>query len=129
MASIGNVRVTRAGIIFIIVVVVLGILVFAGVSIVKQRGEQVRRDEAAKIAGDTLEKESQEPIAIAEGVQSQAVTSTAESESSSATTSDATASSTQLPETGVELVNVMVIAVLAGVATYFVALRRTVREL
>jgi len=126
MASIGNVRVTRAGIIFIIVAIVLAIVVFASVSFVKQRGEQVRRDEAVDIAQQNLENEAQTPIAIAEDGESIETTSPPAEESASATSGSNTG---ELPQTGPELINVIVIALLAGAATYYVASRRAVREL
>lgn len=52
----------RSSIVFIIVTIVLAIGVFTTIWFVQQRGEQVRRDEAAKIAQQNLEEQSKTPV-------------------------------------------------------------------
>ena len=54
MTLFGGWRITRAGILFIVGVLVLGAIVTGGIFLVKNHGEAVRRDEAIKIAEQTL---------------------------------------------------------------------------
>ena len=153
MARFSGARITRAGIIFIIGIVVLAGLVFGGVMIAKNRGEQVRRDEAIKIAEQTL-KDQSEAIATGavdgktpETTGSTGTTGTTGSAGSTgstgstgsvgtngvvATTGTATTgtATTQLPATGptADLGRLASVAILAVSIAVYVASRRTVQR-
>lgn len=147
MAGFSGARITRAGIIFIIGIVVLAGLVFGGVMIAKNRGEQVRRDEAIKIAEQTL-KDQSEAIAT-EAVDGTTPETTGSTGSTSptgstgstgsvgtngvvATTGTATTgtATTQLPATGptADLGRLASVTILAVSIAVYVASRRTVQR-
>ena len=131
MAMFSGWRITRVGILFVIGVLVLGGLVFAGVSLVKQRGEQVRRDEAVKIAEQNLKNES-ESVPASEGATSGAAPAeSAEDNKPAATSTVATTggTSTELPQTGLEGVgSILAVTALSLSVAFYVASRRAVRE-
>lgn len=52
------VRITRAGVGLTIGIIILALVVLGGLYLVKQRGEQARRDQAVKIAEQNLESQS-----------------------------------------------------------------------
>lgn len=52
------VRITRAGVGLTIGVIILGLAVLGGLYLVKQRGEEARRDQAIQIAQQNLESQS-----------------------------------------------------------------------
>jgi len=130
MALFGGRRITRAGILFIVGVLVLGALVTGGIFMVKSQGEAVRRDEAIKIAEQTLKDQSEvatQSVNTPESTETDAESASAGSDGVVvATTTDAET----LPETGPEalqgLGQFVIIAVLAfSVATYISSRRAT----
>jgi len=122
MAMLGGWRLTRAGILFIVGVIVLGVLTFATVSFIVQRGEQARRNEAVEIASQQLEEQS-EPIA-SESDRTENTPSEENTESEASTTPQPT----NLPETGSELGGVLAMSALALSVAFYVTSRRAVRE-
>lgn len=123
MALFGGRRITRAGILFIVGVLVLGALVMSSIFMVKNHGETVRRDEAIKVAEQTLKDQSEvatQPVNTPEPTETDAESASAGTDGVVvATTTDAET----LPETGPEalqgLGQLVIIAVLAfSVATY-----------
>lgn len=115
-------RPTRTGIIFIVVTVLLAAAVFAGAWYVRERGEQVRQQEAAEIARQNLEEESETPVIAEE-------TAPAEGEASNdgVAVEDSAASTAPgaLPETGADTVTVLGVFALSLVSFLYLASRRT----
>ncbi|MBC7459707.1 hypothetical protein H7200_03285 [Candidatus Saccharibacteria bacterium] len=137
---LSGLRITRAGIIFVVGIIVLAGLVFGGVMIAKNRGEQVRRDEAVKIAEQTLKDQSE---AIATEAVDDTSTTTAGSTGGSTTTAGATNTTgstdviattgtapAQLPETGPasDLARLAIVTILAVSIAVYVASRRAVQQ-
>jgi FtsZ-interacting cell division protein ZipA len=125
---LSGLRITRAGIIFVVGIIVLAGLVFGGVMIAKNRGEQVRRDEAVKIAEQTL-KDQSEAIAT-EAVDDTSTTTAGQTGGSTdviATTGTAPA---QLPETGPasDLGRLAIVSILALSVAVYIASRRAVQQ-
>jgi LPXTG-motif cell wall-anchored protein len=54
------VRITRSGVWLTVGIIILGLLVLGGLYIVKQRGEQARREDAIEVARENLESETQD---------------------------------------------------------------------
>lgn len=127
MASNSGWRITRAGSIFIIVVVALAALLFGGVYLAQQRGERVRRDEAAEIARQNLENESNKPVVIGED---QAVNGQVEEEAAASGGSvTATAAPEQLPQTGPETATMLALFMLSLAVASYMASRQAARQL
>jgi len=140
MALFGGWRLTRTGILFVVGVVVLAALVFGGIVLVRQRGDQVRRDEAVKVAEQNLKNDS--GVAVAPGAESNdankatadtntnadtsANTGTASTNSSAATAPSAD----QLPKTGPadDFGRIISVTILASSVAFYVASRRTVQQ-
>lgn len=126
MARITQWRPTRTGIIFLIVTLILAVVVFGAIRLVQYRGEQVRQQEAAKIAQQNLEESSNTPV-IAEDP----------SPSSEADQSDPNASGATpqpdvdvLPNTGTDEVPIMIGVIgLAFASAYYISSRRTLQRL
>lgn len=59
------VRITRAGVGLTIGIIILGLVVLGGLYLVKQRGEQARRDQAIQVAQQNLESQSNDNGATA----------------------------------------------------------------
>ncbi|MEO6110191.1 MAG: LPXTG cell wall anchor domain-containing protein [Candidatus Saccharimonadales bacterium] len=137
MAIFNGWRITRTGVVFVIGVVVLAGLVFGGIWMVRDRGEQARRQEAVKIAEQNLENQSNAPAARDDSTTSSTdvaktdttKTATTTTKVPTATTTTATSTSTQLPETGADSFTIVIVALLALAGSYYVTSRRAVREL
>ena len=140
MASGNGWRVTRAGIGFAIVLVILGLLVFAVVSYVQQRWEQARREEAAKIAQENLDEQSEQPV-IAEDEQTEEEKPANQNGSqpspqggSSTTTPDELSQTGKqvvpevMPETGIGPAQLIAIVALTASTVYFIASRRALQR-
>lgn len=139
MAVLGGYRLTRAGILFIIGILVLGGLVTGGVFLVKNHGEAVRRDQAVKIAEQNLKDQSKteaQPVKTSDSSNTNKTNATnaTNTAGTDTTTAAATASNTaNLPVTGIDdlqvLGNSAILAILALSVAYYVASRRAARDL
>ncbi len=137
MAIFNGWRITRTGVVFVIGVIVLAGLVFGGILLVRERGEQARRQEAIKIAEQNLENQSSAPAANDDSTTSSstetAPTPAAETAQNPTNTSTVAATSddtaTELPQTGPSFYPMIIVALLALSSAYFVSSRRAVREL
>ena len=130
MATFDGWRLTRTGVVFVVGVVVLAALVFAGIWYVQQRGEQARRAEAIKVAEETLKDQSE--IAVETKPDNGAVNSgtvNPQTGSSTTTNSTTTNTATELPATGPEIANIAIITVLALSVAYYMASRRAADQL
>lgn len=121
----GGWQITRTGIVFIVGIIVLAGLVFGGIWLVRDRGEQVRRQEEVKVAEQNLEEQSKTPVA-AEAESKSTEAPQAETATDTATT---TTSAGELPETGAETMPIIVLALVSLAAGYYLTSRRAVREL
>jgi hypothetical protein len=119
MALFGGWRLTRTGILFFVGLVVLIALVVGAIWWVRERGEQVRREEAIQVAEETLTEQSNNPVAI----------SPSEPEADEEESSQATPTSSELPATGPELSALLAVGMLAIVSSYYVASRRALARL
>lgn len=61
------IRITRAGVALTVGIIVVTGLIIGGLFLVKNQGEQARRDEAIKIAEQNLEEQSENGVALNEG--------------------------------------------------------------
>lgn len=61
------IQVTRAGVALTVGIIVVAGLIIGGLFWVRQSGEQARNDEAAKIAQEQLEEESNKDVALNDG--------------------------------------------------------------
>ena len=135
MALFGGWRLTKAGILFVIGVVVLAGLVTGGIFLVKNRGETARREEAVKIAEQNLKDESQvavETTPVAEVTEEAEETQVVATEAAQEAVV-AAANPEALPETGpAELQavgNILIVTLLALTTSFYVASRRTAKDL
>lgn len=129
MAILGGWRITRTGIVFVLGIIILIGLVLGGIWLVRDRGEQVRRQEALKVAEQNLESQSEtETQTNTESSPAPAATET-ESSGTAATSGTGGASSNELPQTGADASHIIIIALLALAAGYYASSRRAVREL
>lgn len=115
-------RITRAGVVFVIGILVLAGLVFGGIMLVQQRGEQARRDEAVKIAEQQLKEQSE----VAKETNTEPVKT--DEAQTNGTTVPATTTTT-LPETGPELMQILAVTALALSAAYYATSLRAARQL
>ncbi len=140
MTAFGGWHLTRTGILFVIGIIVLGGLVTGGVFLIKNHGEMVRRDQAAKIAQQNLESQSKTTPTTKVVTNSSSTTTgsgatnTAIADSNpSTTTSTTTQSTSQLPVTGINPFSTFetagILAILAFSVTSFVASRRAAGRL
>ena len=139
MALFGGWRLTRTGILFVVGVVVLAALVFGGIVLVRQRGDQVRRDEAVKVAEQNLKNDS--GVAVVPATESndanKATTDTntgADTTIPGTTSADSTVAaatdSDQLPKTGPadDFGRIISVTILASSVAFYVASRRTAQR-
>jgi len=91
------VHVTRAGVALTVGIIIVTGLIIGGFFIVKNSGEQARREEAIKVAEQNLETQSNEGVVLNEG-QDNTSESTPPSNSTDTSTSDSAAG--ELPQTG-----------------------------
>lgn len=131
MAILGGYRLTKAGILFIIGILVLGGLVTGGVFLVKNHGEAVRHDQAVKIAEQNLKDQSKtgvQPVNTSDSSNSNKTDAT-ETTGTDATATTAGASAADLPVTGIDGLQVLegsaTLAILALSVAYYVSSRRT----
>lgn len=126
MARFATWRPTRTGIIFIVVALLLAGAVFAGAWFVQQRGEQVRQQEAAEIAQQNLENESETPVIAEEEAEDAAPTNEGAVQSTTdASEGQVAANSPEaLPATGGEIVPLLATFLLTLTAAAYVVSRR-----
>ena len=138
MARFSGWHLTRTGILFVIGIIVLGGLVTGGVFLIKNHGEMVRRDQAAKVAEQNLKNESKTTttttVATDSGTKtttstnSASTTNTNTNGGSGTTTATSNTATSQLPVTGIDPISTIetagILAILAFSVTSFVASRR-----
>jgi len=123
-------RITRTGIIFVLGIIVLVGLVFGGIWLVRERGEQARRQEAVKIAEQNLESQSQAPAENEAQTSTETVSAPTTNTETQQTATTAATPSNGLPETGPgDITQVIVVAILALAAGYYLTSRRALRQL
>lgn len=131
-------NVTRAGVGLVVGIIILGVLVWGGLSIVRDRGEQARQAEAIKIADEQLKTESEKGVALnpdkdkdsnpktesqngISGSGSQGSTSTAQPGGS---TSGSASNAAELPKTGPEAASIVALGLLTFATLSFVRSRQ-----
>jgi len=124
MAAFTGWRLTRAGIIVVIGVVLLTALAFVSVYIVVQRGEQARRDEAIAVAEEQLTADTE---VIAEETPAKEAAVVAVNDTANAEAAAPVAE--VLPETGASPAVIIVAATITMAGAYYVQSRRAVRGL
>lgn len=124
MAIFSGWRITRAGIVFVLGILVLAGLVFGGIWVVRERAEQARRDEAIQIASENLQEDSEEVVAPADEE-----APVPDEEDEGASPSETPAPTEELPATGGELSGLLAVTVLSLAGALYVTSRRAVREL
>jgi hypothetical protein len=121
MAIFGGWRITRAGIVFIGGIIVLAALIWGGIWLVRERGEQARRDEAVKVAQENLEEQS--------GTITETVTNDEEEQTEASTqTPQPSAPAAELPATGGSFGALVAITALALAGAYYASSRRDLRR-
>lgn len=130
MATYSGWRPTRAGVIFIIGVVVLIALVVGAIWFVRERGEQARRDEATQIALESQEQ-SEEATAEAPSEETPAPEDGVTPEEAPAETPEdvaATPAPGELPATGGELQTLLAVTMLSLATALYIGSRRTAQQ-
>lgn len=114
------VRVTRSGVALTVGIIIIGLLVLGGLYIVKQRGEQARREDAIQVAQENLESQSAQNGALTPGDDSnESTTQTPRNDNSNAQQmptggNGGTATPGELPATGpTEVVSLLAAALLS----------------
>ena len=135
MALFGGWRLTRTGILFVVGIVVLAALVFGGIVLVRQRGDQVRRDEAVKVAEQNLKNDSGVAVVpAAESNDANKATTDTNAGTTNTTNTDSVAATTpssdQLPKTGPadDFGRIISVTILASSVAFYVASRRTAQR-
>jgi FtsZ-interacting cell division protein ZipA len=128
--------VTRAGVGLVVGIIILGLLVLGGLYLVRERGEQARREEAINIADQQLQAESNKDIAIntddnsnetpAKEDAAPAATGQADTKDESPVTTTPPAAATELPQTGPGAISVVGIGLLSFAVASFVHSRKLV---
>lgn len=115
------VRMTRAGVGLTVGIIVLALVVLGGLYLVKERGEQARREDAIEIAQGNLESESQNGSVEAPSIDGVGEGVTPESNDSE----NSGAAPNELPATGMsEIAPVLGIGLLAFSVASYLASRR-----
>ena len=123
MATMSGWRITRAGIVFILVALLLVGAVIGASYLLRERGEQVRQQEAAEIARENLENESNDPVVIARDEPETVDTNGETGEGSGAPVPE------ELPETGPTEFGALIASVLvaASVAAFLQSRQALIR--
>lgn len=127
MATMSGWRITRAGIIFIVITLLLAGLVIGGTYLVRERGEQARQQEAAEIARQNLEEDSEGPAVIAREEPEETETETGATGEAPVPGSTNEPVPGELPETGPASLAILVAAVLTFFAVSYVASHRALQ--
>ena len=124
-------QVTRAGVGLVVGIIILAALVFGGLWLVRERGEQARREEAIAIADQQLKDESNQETAIntdeastESSTESQTETSGAQSSANQAGNAASGAAVTELPQTGPQETAIVVFGIVAFAVASFVRSRK-----
>lgn len=133
MAIFNRWQITRTGVVFVIGTIVLIGLVLGGLWLVQERGEQARRQEAAKIAEQNLESQSesgaQTPATTGDDTNSGTVATPSDTESETQTSTVAVTHSGDLPQTGADISQVLILALITLATAYYLTSRRAVTRL
>lgn len=111
------IRVTRTGVVLAVGILVGAAILFGLLQIVRDRGEQARREEAISIAEENLQAESEEGVAIE-------VTEDETEETSQGTNDVAVSESSVLPQTGPEFGAIVAVGAVTFVTVSYVRSRR-----
>ena len=133
MAYSWNGRITRTTIVFVVGIIVIAGLVFGGIWFAKERGEQARQKEAIAIAEQNLTNQS-EAVKDADATSDEHLPPTeaevrAQEEAAraaAAAQASRTQNSAELPATGPELSQILIVTILALSISYYMASRRQV---
>lgn len=128
MATMSGWRITRAGIIFIVVTLLLAGLVIGGTYVVRERGEQARQQEAAEIARQNLEEASEGPVVIAREEPEETETNGGASGEAPEPGTDAAPIPSELPETGPTSLMVVLAAILTFFTVSYLASRQALQR-
>lgn len=129
MAIFNGWQITRAGVVFVVGIIILIGLVFGGVWMVRERGEQARRQEAAKIAQQNLEEQSETDPSTQTGTNTGAVAVSEPTDPDTQTTTSTPPASNVLPETGADVSQIVSVTLVTLAVAYYVTSRRAAREL
>lgn len=133
MAMFNRWQITRTGVVFVIGIIVLIGLVLGGLWLVQERGEQARRQEAAKIAEQNLESQSesgaQTPATTGDNTNAGTVAAPNDTEAETQTSTVAATHSGDLPQTGADISQLLILALVTLAAAYYVTSRRAVARL
>jgi FtsZ-interacting cell division protein ZipA len=123
-------RITRTGIVFILGTIVLIGLVVGGIWLVRERGEQARRQEAVKIAEQNLEDQSQAQTETKPETNDETDSAPAATEDEANPVTTTASRSDTLPETGPgDIAQVIAVGVVTLAAGYYLTSRRAARAL
>jgi hypothetical protein len=134
MAAASRFNLTRAGIGLVIGIIILALVVFGGIWLVRERGEQARRDEAIAIADQQIEQQDDQDIAIGSGnstsnnldqaAPSQSTDQAPASSNGAASTPAPAAAANELPQTGPELMPIVAFALLSFATVSYIQSRK-----
>ena len=127
-------QVTRAGVGLVVGIIILGLLVLGGLWLVRDRGEQARRQDAIAIADQQLKKESDQGVALNTDDNKKSSTEQDPAVQKPATTDQANgstatnqpSSAAELPKTGPGSTSIVVIGVLSFAVMSFIRSRKLV---
>jgi len=127
------VRITRAGVGLTVGIIILALVVLGGLYLVRERGEQARRDDAVEIAQENAESEAGEtgtltPTVIDGNEEAGEEASPAESTANntkSDTSEESTATPGELPATGPsDIAGLLILGLLSFMAVSYMSSRR-----
>jgi hypothetical protein len=134
MAAASRFDLTRAGIGLVIGIIILALVVFGGIRLVRERGEQARRDEAIAIADQQIEQQDDQDIAIGSGnstlnnpdqaAPSQSTDQAPASSNGAASTPAPASDANELPQTGPELMPIVAFALLSFATVSYIQSRK-----
>ena len=127
-------QVTRAGVGLVVGIIILGALVLGGLYLVRERGEQARREEAINIADQQLQAESDEDIAISTDDESEApakeeesaTTGQTDTKEDSPVSATPPAATSELPQTGPDAISFVGLGLLSFAVVSFIHSRKLV---
>ena len=123
--------VTRASVGLVVGIILIALLVLGGLLLVRERGQQARREEAITIADQQLKEESKQGVAL-DTNESDDTTATesapAPEPSSSTNATPAPAAASELPQTGPSAVSLVAVGLLTFAAASFVRSRAIVQR-